>query len=293
MANKQCQMCGGKLSASQSLRKTTGMYGKVERITPEIAKRYLLLSTGNRKIRKSRLHSYMAALRAGEWWLNHQGIAFDVDGVFTDGHHRMEMIVQTGIAVDMWVVRNSPTEGKTEIDQGLMRSTKDALAMADAGVFSHQYLAVARSFCTYPDHSNPVRQSPQEVLAVMHKFLLGIEFACDQLKNNLLGVTKAVRCSVARAHYHVDGERLSEFCNLLSTGESNGKPDQAGLTYRNWLLRHIGRTGYMLENERYGKGSNAIRAFAKYEPLMRAHMTHEDCFPVVGDLPQQSVAGKA
>ena len=170
MPNKRCQMCGSHLSTNQMAKKTTGMYGKVERITPEIAKRYLLFSHGNRGIRRTRLHSYMAALRAGQWWLSHQGIAFDVDGVFIDGHHRMEMIIQTGIAVDVWVVRNVPIEGRTELDQGLMRSTRDALAMADVGVFSHQQLAVARNFCGYPDLSNHGRLSPQDVLAVMNKF---------------------------------------------------------------------------------------------------------------------------
>lgn len=65
-------------------------------ITPEIADHWLeTRNTKNRPIRAGRVDAIARDIRAGNYELTHQGVAFDVDGVLADGQHRLSAIVAT------------------------------------------------------------------------------------------------------------------------------------------------------------------------------------------------------
>ena len=71
---------------------------KVEKITPEIAKIYYSRSTGNRVINRQ-------AVKTGRWVLNGETICFDSNGVLRDGHHRLLTIIESGVTIEVLVVR--------------------------------------------------------------------------------------------------------------------------------------------------------------------------------------------
>jgi hypothetical protein len=67
-------------------------------------------------------------LRA-EWQVNGDSIRFDSDGRLRDGQHRLQMVAQTGIAIDVVVVRGIEPGSFVTIDTGKKRSLSDVLAI--------------------------------------------------------------------------------------------------------------------------------------------------------------------
>lgn len=102
---------------------------QVEKITPAVAKAYLEMNKNNRNIRQRVVDAYARDMAAGEWVVQHQGIAFDVDGNLVDGQHRLQAVIKAGVAVPMMVTRGLEKNSSAGIDQGAKRSFTDVLTM--------------------------------------------------------------------------------------------------------------------------------------------------------------------
>jgi hypothetical protein len=144
----------------------TGMYGQVELITPEIAKDYLALMPEDQQrwLRLERVNNYIAARRAGQWVLHHQGLGFDTAGRLRDGQHRLEMILRTGLPTALFVVRNVHPDAFLHVDEQLPRSIRDAIKMAGQGAFTSALLSVARVLYDYPDDEGHHRGFSKELI---------------------------------------------------------------------------------------------------------------------------------
>jgi hypothetical protein len=104
------------------------MFGRVELITPERAKELINSVVVNRSLKPGNLGKIKRAIISGDFIPTHQGIAIDEDGHMFDGSHRCTAVVETGIAVQMFVVYNAPNV--SSIDAGAGRSERDQLYMA-------------------------------------------------------------------------------------------------------------------------------------------------------------------
>lgn len=98
-------------------------------ITPETAAVMLKTSAGNRTLRTWHVTALADAIKRGEWRLTHQGLAFDSAGRLRDGHHRLNAIIQAGIAVPMLVSDNMDPESFYAVDQGVNRTLSDVTGM--------------------------------------------------------------------------------------------------------------------------------------------------------------------
>ena len=65
------------------------MNSKIENITPEIAAKYLEKNIHNRPIKPSAIRRYALQMKAKQWLISHQGIAFDTEGNLFDGQNRL------------------------------------------------------------------------------------------------------------------------------------------------------------------------------------------------------------
>ena len=256
----------------------------IESITPETAQHYLSMSAGNRTIRKHRIARYQRDLLAGRWHMTHQGVAFDCAGKLRDGHHRLTMVINTGIGIRVPVFRNVPFDGLAYIDSGLARSTRDALSMADKGIVSNAATSVARNFTNFPQIDRTIDLSADELLAALDAYSEQIKFAMSALGESAgYGITRSVRVLVARASQYVDHDRLREFCDVLKTGNvRDPKADAAAVVFRNILLRASRGTTSGAEEERYQKCQMALQYFVKRQPITKLYGTEEDLFPVIG-----------
>jgi hypothetical protein len=103
----------------------------VMKITPEVAASFLARdqeqSKKNRTIRPSKVQSFLAAIRDGNFKLTHQGIAIAPNGRILDGQHRLLAIIESGETVSMIVAFDTPEETFQFIDRGTPRRVRDAL----------------------------------------------------------------------------------------------------------------------------------------------------------------------
>lgn len=90
---------------------------------------YTEQNDNNRALSPAKVKAYVQAIKAGEWMLNHQGIAFYPDGKLADGQHRCAAIASARKPVEVLVFPNFQKEAITTIDLGKTRTAADALDM--------------------------------------------------------------------------------------------------------------------------------------------------------------------
>lgn len=99
----------------------------IEMITPEKAQQMLNTSIGNRELRKNHVDRLAGAIIRGEWRITSQGVGFDKNGHLRDGHHRLNAIIKSGVAISTTVVRGLPENAYEVIDTGALRNLSDLL----------------------------------------------------------------------------------------------------------------------------------------------------------------------
>lgn len=101
------------------------LISRVETITPVLAEEYLRRNTKNRQLRSNIVSYYASQMKNGQWMLNGEGIIFNEENVLVDGQHRLAAVVESGVNVDMLVVRNADKDSFTTIDSGVSRKIRD------------------------------------------------------------------------------------------------------------------------------------------------------------------------
>lgn len=100
----------------------------VERITPDVARRWLSNHNADNYRMMDRKHVQRLAedMAAGRWQVNGEPIAFYSDGRLQNGQHRLAAIVQSGVSLQMLVVRGI-APSVTLADAGKKRTVCDEL----------------------------------------------------------------------------------------------------------------------------------------------------------------------
>lgn len=134
------------------------MKTEIEFIDAKKAESYLALSRGNRVsgLRKENLRRLVRDILAGEFYLTHEGIAFDDQGALVDGHHRLTAIVQAKThSVQMMVTRGVPAKARPKMNIAKAWTVSDLLRIskrkaAVANVLARLFLPDAEGSVT-PD----------------------------------------------------------------------------------------------------------------------------------------------
>lgn len=149
------------------------------RVTPEVAKRWLLQAARNRSnfrnINQQRLQALCALINRRGWWDNGSSFKFDIDGNLIDGQHRATVIITLGITVWAWVLTGLPPEVSGKIDPGgaagVLRTTVQHLQRINKPWY-HQlgsalyYLnAHLRGKLDWPQNSKGTMEEDLELLA--------------------------------------------------------------------------------------------------------------------------------
>lgn len=99
-------------------------------ITPHLAQQWLRSNTHNRNIRRRDVANYARDMAAGKWLMNGETLKFGADGQLLDGQHRLNAILEAGVAVPMLVIHGLPQETQATMDAGVRRTTGDAFSLA-------------------------------------------------------------------------------------------------------------------------------------------------------------------
>ena len=101
--------------------------GKVTKITPAMATKWLEGNTHNRRIYQKTVMEYAQAMKDGLWKLNGATIGFNTDNCLTDGQHRLWACIESKCRSRHWLCTGSATDIFPTIDTGKKRSGGDVL----------------------------------------------------------------------------------------------------------------------------------------------------------------------
>ncbi len=201
---------------------------KVETIDEAKALEYLTHSDGNRPFH----HQYTSILaqkqERGEWQTNGDSIRFDSDGILRDGQHRLKMVIQTGVPIEVVVVRGIDPNAFITIDTGKKRNLADVLAIQG--------------------ESNP--QNLAGSLYWIRRYLIGNMFSS--------GVTHEQHIAILTRH--PDIRESVAFCSSLS--KPAGYPGQATIaTACHYLFSQVDphRAAELISGYVTGLGLNGLR----------------------------------
>ncbi len=98
-------------------------------VTPHQARAWLLKNNMNRPVNKDNLALLAKEMKSKNFHLTGESIKIAEDGTLLDGQHRLMAIVESGIAVKMFVMKGLPKEAFKFIDTGRMRQAGDVLGI--------------------------------------------------------------------------------------------------------------------------------------------------------------------
>jgi hypothetical protein len=192
-----------------------------ERIDPVRAHEYLLFNVANRRARPTVVKRYAQDMRAGRWHFGIGMIVFDSDGTLIDGQHTLMAVIESGVTIEMLVLRGLDPGAKLVIDTGAPRGFA-----VRTGWRWHRGLMLNRQVT--PTHEQ------------MHDWLLRNPSIHDAVQDGSRMYREVhFQRSAASIFLHqtrlIDREFADEFADQIATG-ANLKAGSATLAFRNWLV---------------------------------------------------------
>lgn len=214
-----------------------------EAITPELAKQYLMKNSRNRPIKPSTVREYARDMLNGKFLTTHQGIAFDENGVLSDGQHRLLALVASGKTLNFLVSRGLPPETTAVIDRGTTRSVRDVFLINRKGdpSLEAKMLTSSRTLSALSQLANcnvpsRLKLSSNDYVQMFDAF----KDATTKVFNRLLGKSRyAARApifaaAIAAVDCGVDIEAVERFFSVLLKDDATGCQDYNLNAALNW-----------------------------------------------------------
>jgi hypothetical protein len=228
----------------------------IENITPKMAESILekhWVKEHQRKPLQSTVDLYARAMMAGQWKLNHQGIAIDDAGELIDGVHRLLAIVQSGVTIPLMVTRELPNNGNNSehpvaesyvidtIDRNRPRAVGQQLQLRHGYKNGEMHAAIARQImraCLYSISTSDTtkllgRATVANALVVLDEYRDEVRFCVDNRSYDY-GIRSAAVIASAVFAMKACKKQIEDFYLKLATGEELRTGDPA-LTCRRWL----------------------------------------------------------
>lgn len=255
----------------------------MELITPKKAEQMLNANKGNRSLRPGVAEKYAADMSAGKWTQCTVPISFYENGDVADGQHRLFAIIESGTSQRFIILRGLERKDGLNIDTGLGRTLVDNARISGENTeLTNELISICRGVDIGARQQGALSNSQRLDFVAKHE-----EAARWAISNGIRGrgLRNAITLSaVTRAWYHEkDKERLQRFCEVVTTGFSDGKHESAAIALRNYLLseRTQGVTNSTpLWRDLFLKAQNAIKYFMQGKPLTVIRETKEEAYPL-------------
>lgn len=213
---------------------------KVEKITPEMAERYLSKNTVNRSLSDSKVRSYAIDMASDKWELNGEAIRFNKDGKLVDGQHRLAAIVKSGRSIRM-VVMTDIDNDVSVYDRGRSRSITDQFQYSgmDKSLASNSNVAICRLH--YYVQAGVVQIPDSLVKEFLLEHEKGLMVVRDCLKKSKAGRISVRNASAGLALLYAYESgfpevTLKKWSNVVYEGFMESPADTAAIVYRNDVI---------------------------------------------------------
>ena len=262
---------------------------KVVEVTPDMATKWLEGNVHNRRIRQPEVNKFSRDMKAGKWYVTHQGIAFDEKGTLVDGQHRLWAIIESGCTVPMMVHHGLPMESQSVIDTHIPRNSVDRLGLCDrfGDVPSKEPACLKRMLKgvgLWP------KITPVEEVAEFDRHRAAIKFAVGAFPAHRARITvSSVFAVVARAYYSIDKDELRRFASVLLLGERSRKTNESVIILLRDCLISVDGTGRNTKPDvAYAKTETALNAYIVGTPLKKLYPATEELFFLPGERARQT-----
>jgi hypothetical protein len=209
----------------------SGVRVSIVRISPDMAREMMQLNRKNRGLNRRNVFLLRTSIEQHEWYMNGEAIIFSADGILLNGQHRLTAIIESGMSVDVMVVRGVDPESFKTLDSGRTRRSGEVLAM-DGEKNANAIAATVQALLGFVDaggrmYSGSCSHGRKATPASCHRILErhpGIRDSVREMKRNAIYNSQHANClhylfscvSPAEAH------SLSE---VLAGGHSDiGRP---------------------------------------------------------------------
>ncbi len=217
--------------------------GRVETITPDVAKEMLGVNTNNRNVSRTQVELFARTMAQKAWKMNGEAIKFSNTGRLLDGQHRLLACVESGVPFRTLVIRGLPEDTQETMDAGKGRTMANVLELKGRNN-AKQLSTVARSI--YLSEQLGVEAACVNNMSPTRNELLTFIESTPQLEDTLRQAstfyTKSnhlMSISMAALLYwtfnEIDGEACERFFDMLATG-ANLNEGSPILVLRNTLF---------------------------------------------------------
>jgi len=215
-------------------------------VTPAMAAEWLTnRNNHNRKMSASRVATYIAEMRRGDWQYNGDPIRFDINGTLLDGQHRLSAVVGAAVTARFVLATGLPTESQDTMDQGGKRNVNNMLDLR--GVANPNHVAAVGQMCwgyandRLSGAATWKRGTPAQVLPFIEEHLESLRAAVGQSRSLRRMVTTSL--AAAGTAYWVfaraDADAAREFWSPLLDGVGLAESSPI-LLLRSRLIREAG-----------------------------------------------------
>lgn len=218
------------------------MKSMVEFITPDLAKQYLDTMGINRRLQMPRVKMLVRNMERGTWQDNGASIVFNRSGRLVDGQHRLQAIIQSGIAQELVVVRDVD-DAVTVFDLGKNRSIPDILRAGGMPVelANPTNVAIAKlhfmlngAMITSSDEIEIfIENHASSLLAIRKIWTVGGHKDSSLLSTKSAAFLLAILCALESGE---DINKLTRFASVYRTGLANNEFESAAVVCRNDCL---------------------------------------------------------
>lgn len=136
-------------TASGNLIDPTARISHIETMTIGLANYLLDMNVKNRKVKRSKVETYVDQFERGRWVLTNQGIGVDFEGILVDGQHRLLSwleLAKAGVIArwDVVIVTGLCKDAQSKVDNGALRTVADSLKLMMDSDVNNNLVAVVR-----------------------------------------------------------------------------------------------------------------------------------------------------
>ena len=253
----------------------------IVRVTPAQAKSWLASNNVlNRNLRHRLIDKYASDMKAGNWHISHQGIAFYEDGSLADGQHRLAAVIRANIDISFLVTFDIPKESGRAIDQHAQRKMDDALRLGGAPAWlNKEAIAIVRWMASCGQSA--AQLSPDQIESYANAFESQIRFAVKLIQTHRRNVTcSGMGCAYVLASLSGEpDDRLQRFSEILYSGMIDASAESAAIRLREYLLSNIGAWNGGHKSGTAKRAQRAIQAFCKGTTLSKLYEPDDWIYP--------------
>ncbi|MGG6281854.1 hypothetical protein ACQ4M3_09810 [Leptolyngbya sp. AN03gr2] len=265
----------------RNIQKSSFIYASTETITPELARRYLeLVPQNQRSIKPSWVQNLVRRLKKGEWQIGDPA-KIDREGNVIDAQHRFTAIAESGVTVEMVILRGYPPESMQVLDLGRRRNADDVAKVQGVEGFTGKGMLCPWFVYDFTRDTHPQEFTEQQRIDLYLEYKEGFDFACEPPGGcNKIIKAAVVKAIIARAFYFENHLRLREFVKVLATSYTPyGEEDKAAHTLVKKYEQMI-RLKATRQQQTVGRYTlNALQAFMERRPLTVLKDTAKNLYP--------------